>query len=161
MVISSVLTGCLTSRAHTSPCPPAWSSPARGLASTPSLTYPICSAASLPTPNPGSPSCSPTSGRRPGNQPLHPNLPSRPAPSTSLASPEWVYRMDTCQGRSDNSRRAGAGGWTDRGNPAGRWRAPSQRTARCVSEGSMGLPFPYRENCNQPRARRALVRSEA
>jgi transposase InsO family protein len=44
---------------------------------------------------------------------------------------------------------------------AGRWPAPSLRTARCVTKGSLGLPFPYLENNNLPHARRALVGAEA
>lgn len=87
----------------------------------------------------------------------------------SATNPEELFRLLSgfknsplfSQGRSDHSGRAGAGGGRDRGDPAGGWSAPSLRTARCVTDCSRGLPFPYLEDCNVPRARRAFVRSEA
>jgi len=68
----------------------------------------------------------------------------------SAQNPEKLFRLLSgfenspilSPGRSDNSRCAGAGGGTDRGDLDGRWPAPSLRTARCVTDGSMGLPFP-------------------
>ena len=50
--------------------------------------------ASAAIPKAALPSCFPTSGRQPGNQPLHPDLPPRPALGTSLASPQWICRTD-------------------------------------------------------------------
>ncbi len=87
----------------------------------------------------------------------------------SAKHPEILFRLLSgfenspifSQGRSDNSRRAGAGGWTDRGGPTGWWPAPSLRTARCVTDCNLGLPLPYLENCSLPRARRALVGANA
>jgi putative transposase len=67
---------------------------------------------------------------------------------TSTTNPEKLFRLLSSfedslvfsQGRSDNSCRAGAGGWRDRGVPAGRWPAPSLRTARCMTECSLAFP---------------------
>ena len=52
------------------------------------------------------------------------------------------------QGRPGYSRRAEAGGRRDRGDPAA-WRPPpSLRTACCLIDCRLGLPFPYLENGN-------------
>ena len=72
----------------------------------------------------------------------------------SATNPEKLFRLLSgfenspifSQGRSDHSRRAGAGGGRDRGDPAGRWPAPSLRKAGCVTDGRVGLPFSYLEN---------------
>src|SRR5207248_10074416 len=46
-----------------------------------------------------------------------------------------------------------AGGWRDRRDPAGWWPAPSLRTARCVTDASLGPAVPYLENRNLAGAR--------
>lgn len=82
----------------------------------------------------------------------------------SAKNPEELFRLLSVlenspifsQGRSDNSRRAGAGGGTDRGDPAGRRPAPSLRTARCVTdELGPGVPLPRKL---QPASRKAGFR---
>jgi hypothetical protein len=56
------------------------------------------------------------------------------------------------QRRSDHSRRAGAGNWRGRRDPAGRCPSPSPRTAGCVTVERLGPLFSSLENCNLPRA---------
>ena len=48
----------------------------------------------------------------------------------------------------------GPGGWPDRGDPAGRQPAPSLRTARSVSDGSLGPVVPLPREL-QPASRKA------
>src|SRR5207253_7141007 len=63
-------------------------------------------------------------------------------PCSALESYVFENSPISCQRHPDNSRRAGAGGWRDRGNPAGRWLAPSLRAACCVTDCSLGLDTP-------------------
>src|ERR1019366_2838642 len=93
----------------------------------------------------------------------------RPRREPPAKNPEKLFRLLSAfenspvfsQGRSDTSRRAGAGGGRDCGDPSGRRPAPSLRKAGGVTDGKLGLPLSYLDNCNLPRARRPLVGAKA
>jgi hypothetical protein len=101
--------------------------------------------------------------------PRVPGSRDRAGREASAANPEKLFRLLSwfedsplfSQGRSDHSSCAGAGGGRDRGDPAGRWPPPSLRTARCVTDGSLAVPFSQLENCNLPCAKQTLVGAKA